>query len=407
MKTAKILFFIVIASLIVVPLLLPFIGKNKGEKPTALESKKVERQGDNAVPLQQPIKNWSYTHFDGDEVAGEFSGEEARIVGTGEYDLVKPSAVIYTKPDTPEDISKKVLLSAHKGHYSDADRTLLLSDSVIAEIEEDKAKLTADELLVETTKRTITTKGGFLLTKPDIECSGKGLVADDSLSKVKIQENAYIKRADQNRATYIYADSMEIDIVKRNESSRSNMTADYEISNLVATSSRFSKVVTNNSIIESAKIIGQKEADVILLKGPKRLTFNEYIATSDGDAVFDSANKLARFSDNAKVGNKDFTILADNIAIKLSEDGKNVEDIIAIGSVSVFNKADGTTIYGESLKRNLVSGAISVTGSPYVSAIRGEGTLKVGELIFNQKNKTIEGRKGKQRSVLQFRYEKK
>src|SRR3989338_4196436 len=136
MKTAKILFFIVIASLIVVPLLLPFIGKNKGEKPTALESKKVERQGDNAVPLQQPIKNWSYTHFDGDEVAGEFSGEEARIVGTGEYDFVKPSAVIYTKPDTPEDISKKVLLSAHKGHYSDADRTLLLSDSVIAEIEE-------------------------------------------------------------------------------------------------------------------------------------------------------------------------------------------------------------------------------------------------------------------------------
>lgn len=349
---------------------------------------------------RNPIKNWEYRKFEKYELVGIFKGKEAIALSKDEFDITKPTALIYTKPQGKEQQVKRLNISADKGLYNDKNRLFTLYNNVIVEVIEDKAILNTTNLTIDTDKKALHTDSPFTLTSPNLVCKGTGLDASETFSKIIIQKDTSITKIEEKNKTYINADYAEIYL------ERANKTQDtfegYEITQFIALSKDMSRVETNGNIACAPKIIGYKNPDIIILKGPKYIKFGEYTASSDGDILLLWQTKIIKLFSNATINGKDMNLSSENMIIKLTADGKNIEETVATGQVKVWDKLNNTYTYGDILKQDFSTRITTITGMPYVITSRENAVMKVGELTFNQKTNIIEGRRGQERSIIIF-----
>lgn len=360
------------------------------------------------IPISdKPIKNWETRRYEEGELAAIVRGSQAVATGRDEFDIKNPVAVILTKPQANEQ-PKKVNYSADEGHYSEAEKFLTLVSNVKVEIPIDETILKTNSLAIYLDSKKVTTDDKFTLDMPQIKLSGEGLIANEAMSKVVIKKDAHIVKSDSDGTFNMSADYVDMNLIKKNSAAQS---MDYDIADYVAISKGFSRVIksakesANTLEIAAPKISGSKE--ITTLQGPKQIRFANSIAGCDGDAVFDSASNKVRLFTNAFVSQNDSTISANQMTIKLSKDGKSVQSVDGIGSVALDSKVNNTQIFGDVFNRDFNTGISKISGDPYAYAYAPKGVLQIGELIFDDKNNTIEGRRGKNRSVAKFEYEEK
>jgi len=165
------------------------------------------------------------------------------------------------------------------------------------------------------------------------------------------------------------------------------------------------RVVQDGSII-LASLIVLEGTSVIVLKGPKLVRIlqpaedgnvAEYRVTSEGDVDLNTAGEKTtiRIRDRCSIRTQDFHVHADRVDVRMSADGKKVEQMRASGNVRARQLKEGAMIYGERLEYDPTTGALSLFGRPDVVADAGSRVATQRQLIFTEETDPKTGRKVK------------
>jgi hypothetical protein len=144
-----------------------------------------------------------------------------------------------------------------------------------------------------------------------------------------------------------------------------------------------------------APMVLLESPEIIVLKGPKQINLlqerdgvkEEYRATCDGDLVMDQKAHRLWMRDRCVIRTKEMLLKSDRVNAILTEDGKALESLVALGKVHAVRQADGTNIYGDRLAYRFKDQDLRVYGSPYAVADTGRTTARQEQIrVYEKKN---------------------
>jgi LPS export ABC transporter protein LptC len=373
-------------------------------------------------PADKPIKNWEYRKFEQGQLVGIFKGEEARLVGDGEYDLELPSGLLYTKPENPQEKSQKIFLRAKKGCYNQPKNIFILTKEGVIEFE-DGLVISSEELVLEVTKKLFSTSKPVNIKKGNTLIEGTGLVADQNLETVNIMERVRLKSRVGDKERECIGDKACIHFhqiqgerkikeveaygnIKLQDENSNVVFADklFRSDNLGMTrleSKGFCSLTKEKMKFEAPYIVLLEMPDRIILKGPKVICIREDSGqinlTCANDAIFNSKGSIV-LQGEARIIDKELSISSDKIVIRFDEKQKTVEEVWGFSCVKVINKKEGATVYCDILKRSITTGIVQMEGKPYAILEKSDCILNAGTLIFDEKKGIVNGKKGEKRS---------
>jgi hypothetical protein len=156
----------------------------------------------------------------------------------------------------------------------------------------------------------------------------------------------------------------------------------------------FVRITQGPSIIVAPMVL-LESPDIIVLKGPKQINLlqerdgvkEEYRATCDGDLVMDQKAHRLWMRNRCVIRTKELLLKSDRVNALLTEDGKGLESLVALGKVHAIRQADGTNIYGDRLAYRFKDQDLRVYGAPYAVADTGRTTARQEQIrVYEKKN---------------------
>jgi hypothetical protein len=164
----------------------------------------------------------------------------------------------------------------------------------------------------------------------------------------------------------------------------------------------FVRITQGPSTIVAPKVV-LESPNIIVLKGPKQVHLlqerdgvkEEYRATCDGDLVMDQQSRRLWMRDRCLIRTKEMTLKSDRVNALMTEDGKGLESLLALGKVHAVRRSDPkpdqrsdeTNIYGERLAFRFKDQDLRVYGSPYAVVEAGNTMARQGEIrVFEKRH---------------------
>ncbi len=156
----------------------------------------------------------------------------------------------------------------------------------------------------------------------------------------------------------------------------------------------FVRITQGPSTIVAPKVL-LESPNIIVLKGPKQVNLlqeregvkEEYRATCNGDLVMDQESRRLLMRDQCVIRTKDLLLKSDRVNALLTEDGKGLESLLALGRVHAVRGADGTNIYGDRLAYRFKDQDLRVYGEPYALADTGRSSARQEQIrVYEKKN---------------------
>jgi hypothetical protein len=377
--------------------------------------------------IKSPIKDWSFIKYEGDEVVCIIKGEQAVPLGSGRFDITKPQATLYTKPERKGDRSRKIIISARKGNYNDQSKLLLLSGGVKATLDK-TAHLSTEQLKVYIGTRILETHREFTWVKDTLTCTGKYLKAEENLNKVTISNGIRITKQEGDNLLNCAAergellfdhDTQELLSIRAEgrikfkdnrgmQGSAEMFLWDRGKAPIRLKSRSLSRLEKDSHTVEAPEILLYRTPDILLLRGPKRVivthhtdSIRTYNVVAGGTILFNTSNHILRIGGGVSIQGSDFHLRAQDIFILLSEDHRKIRMIKARGGVKIRDLPSGTLIHGDILEKDFSSGRTIIQGLPYTTLKRENLLMKVGQVTIGTSGRII-GEQGKLRSSLTF-----
>ena len=152
------------------------------------------------------------------------------------------------------------------------------------------------------------------------------------------------------------------------------------------------RITQGPSVITAPKVL-LESPKIIVLKGPKQVHLlqerdgvkEEYRATCDGDLVMDQDSRRLWMRDRCVIRTKEMLLKSDRVNALMTEDGKGLESLLAMGKVHAVRQADGTNIYGDRLAFRFKDQDLRVYGAPYAVADTGRTTARQEQIRVYEK----------------------
>ncbi len=152
-----------------------------------------------------------------------------------------------------------------------------------------------------------------------------------------------------------------------------------------------------------APVVILESPDIIVLKGPKQIHLlqeregvkEEYRATCDGDLVMDQKAHRLWMRNRCVIRTKEMLLKSDRVNAFMTEDGKGLESLLALGKVHAVRQAydkndrptDQMDIFGDRLAYRFKDQDLRVYGSPYAVADTGRTTARQEQIrVYEKKN---------------------
>jgi lipopolysaccharide export system protein LptA len=155
----------------------------------------------------------------------------------------------------------------------------------------------------------------------------------------------------------------------------------------------FVRITQGPSTIVAPMVVIESPS-IIVLKGPKDVHLvqereggkkEEYRATCEGDLVMDQATHRLRMRDRCSIRTKEMVLQADRVNATLTEDGKGLESLLALGKVRALQLKDHTTLYGDRLAFRFKDQDLRVYGEPYAVADTGNSSIRQEQIRVYEK----------------------
>ncbi|RPH42036.1 MAG: hypothetical protein EHM91_09685 [Planctomycetota bacterium] len=89
--------------------------------------------------------------------------------------------------------------------------------------------------------------------------------------------------------------------------------------------------------------------------------------------------------DRCVIRTKEMLLKSDRVNALMTEDGKGLESLLALGKVHAVRRADGTNIYGDRLAFRFKDQDLRVYGEPYAVADTGRTTARQEQIRVYEK----------------------
>ena len=154
------------------------------------------------------------------------------------------------------------------------------------------------------------------------------------------------------------------------------------------------RVQQGTSLITAPKIL-LESPNIFVLKGPKQVHLvqerdgakEDYYATCEGDLVLDQATHRLTMRERCVIRTKDLLLHSDRVNAKLSEDGKGLDSLLALGRVRAVRQQDHMQLYGDRLAFRFKDQDLKVYGAPYAVADTGRAVSTQEQIrVYEKEN---------------------
>lgn len=158
------------------------------------------------------------------------------------------------------------------------------------------------------------------------------------------------------------------------------------------TATPFVRIAQGPSTIVAPMVVLESPS-IIVLKGPKQVQLiqerdgakEEYRASCEGDLVMDQSSRRLWMRGRCAIRTKELVLHSDRVNAMLTDEGKGLESLLALGNVRALQRKDHTTIYGDRLAYRFKDQDLRVYGEPYAVADTGSTTVRQEQIRVYEK----------------------